>query len=220
VGGVIVPQNSEIRAVADLKGKRIGVAGGPLDKSWLLLRAYGIRQGADDLAKSAQPVFAAPPLLNEQMTAGRLDALLNYWPFAARLEAAGYRRIVTVAEMMRAFDIKSPLPLVGFVFPAELAKKEAQTIAGFANAVQSAQHILLASDEEWERIRPLMKASSDAEFHTLRDRYREGLAYHWGEPEREAARQLFGVLAQIGGEELTGKGVQFDPRAFWDGPGF
>lgn len=217
VGSVIVPPGSNIQNVADLKGKRIGVAGGPLDKSWLLLRAYGLKQGVGDLASAAQPTFAAPPLLNEQIAAGRLDALLNYWPFSARLEALGYKRIATVAEMMRSLDIKSPLPLVGFVFPAQLANTEAQTLSGFATAVQNAQHLLLTNDAEWERVRPLMKAGSDAEFRTLRDRYREGLVYSWGERDREAARQLFEVLATIGGEELTGKGVQFDPRAFWDG---
>ena len=35
---------------------------------------------------------------------------------------------------------------------------------GFAKAVQKAQRILLDSDAEWERIRPLMKAGGDEEF--------------------------------------------------------
>ena len=63
LGGVIVPAESPIKSVTDLKGKKIGVAGGPIDKSWLLLRAYGIKNGAGDLAATATPVFAAPPLL-------------------------------------------------------------------------------------------------------------------------------------------------------------
>ena len=85
LGGVIVPGDSPIKSVSDLKGKKIGVAGGPIDKSWLLLRAYGIKSGAGDLAAEATPVFAAPPLLNEQAAAGRIDALLNFWPFAVKL---------------------------------------------------------------------------------------------------------------------------------------
>jgi NitT/TauT family transport system substrate-binding protein len=92
LGSVVVPPGSALAAVRELKGQRIGVAGGPLDKSWLLLRAYSEREGAGDLATTATPVFGAPPLLNEQIRAGRIDALLNYWHFAARLEAEGYRR--------------------------------------------------------------------------------------------------------------------------------
>ena len=35
VGAIMVPPGSDITTLADLKGKTIGVAGGPLDKSWL-----------------------------------------------------------------------------------------------------------------------------------------------------------------------------------------
>jgi NitT/TauT family transport system substrate-binding protein len=216
LGSVIVPQDSPLKSIADLKGKTIGVAGGPIDKSWLLLRAYSIKEGIGDLATAARPVFGAPPLLNEQATLGRVDALLNFWPFAARLEAEGYRRLITVAEIMRTFDIGNALPLVGFVFAASLAKDEPRLLRGFANTVKKGQQILQSSNEEWDRIRPLTKARSDAEFQTLRDRYREGLLHTWNAQDRQAAGKLFSIVRQVGGEEVTGPGVQFDPKAFWD----
>jgi NitT/TauT family transport system substrate-binding protein len=154
------------------------------------------------------------------MTRGRLDALLNYWTYAARLESAGYRRILTVADMMHAFDVQRPIPLIGFVFPAHLVARDSRLLSGFASAVQNAQRILLVSDAEWDRIRPLMKVESDAEFRIFRDRYREGLDYSWDTQDHETAGHLFTVLARIGGEELTGKDVQFDPKVFWDGRRF
>ncbi len=217
LGGVIVPGDSPIKNVIDLKGKKIGVAGGPIDKSWLLLRAYGMKNGAGDLASTATPVFAAPPLLNEQAAAGRIDALLNFWPFAVKLEAAGYRQVIAVSEVMRSLGIENPLPLVGFVFAANLASDERGLMQGFSRAVQKGQSILATSDQEWERIRPLMKASSDEEYRMLRSRYREGLLRSWNERDREAARKLFAIVSETGGEEVTGAGVKFDPRAFWDG---
>src|SRR3977135_1061406 len=39
LGAVMVPDSSPIRALADLKGKKLAVAGGPIDKNWLLLQA-------------------------------------------------------------------------------------------------------------------------------------------------------------------------------------
>ncbi len=217
LGGVIVPEGSQLRTVSDLKGKDIGVAGGPIDKSWILLRAYGIKQDAGDLASTARPVFGAPPLLNEQAAAGRVDALLNFWPFAVRLEAKGWRRLIAVSDIMRSFGIGAGLPLVGFVFSASLARDEPALMQGFAKAVLKAQRILLDSDEEWERIRPLMKAASDEEFRLLRDRYREGIPRSWNQAGREGASKLFEIVRETGGEEVTGAGVQFDPKAFWDG---
>ncbi|HAF54456.1 MAG TPA: ABC transporter substrate-binding protein, partial [Thauera sp.] len=43
VGGISVRPDAGVAQFADLKGKRLGVAGGALDKSWLLLRAYARR---------------------------------------------------------------------------------------------------------------------------------------------------------------------------------
>ncbi len=211
LGGVIVPEASPVKTVADLKGKEIGVAGGPIDKSWILLRAYGIKLGAGDLAATAKPVFGAPPLLNEQAALGRLDALLNFWPFAVRLEVKGWRRLIAVSDIVRSFGISGELPLVGFVFAASLAIGEPALMQGFARAVQKAQRILLESDQEWERIRPLMRAATGEEFQLLRDRYREGVLHSWNQEGRKEAQKLFEIVRETGGEDVTGPGVRFDP---------
>ncbi|MDZ4790623.1 MAG: ABC transporter substrate-binding protein [Hyphomicrobiales bacterium] len=217
LGSLIVPADSPIKTIADLKGKRIGIAGSPIDKSWLLLRAYSKKTGSGDLAESAKLIFAAPPLLNEQLRAGRVDAVLNNWNLTASLEAEGYRRIASVAELMKEFDIPTPLPLLGFVVSEKFAAAKPKVLQGFANAMQNAQKLLLTSDAEWDRIRPLTQAGSDAEFKVLRERYREGLLHTWSERDRKAAGRLFDLMAETGGEQLTGKGVKFDPGIFWNG---
>src|SRR5713226_4770281 len=60
LGAVMVRAESPIRAVADLKGKKLAVAGGPLDKSWLLLQAFALQSGLD-LRNQAKIVYGAPP---------------------------------------------------------------------------------------------------------------------------------------------------------------
>ncbi len=217
LGSLIVPANSPIKSVADLKGKRIGVAGSPIDKSWLLIRAYGKKLGVGDLAETATPMFAAPPLVNEQLVSGQVDAIVNYWNFAARLEAQGYRRVASIADLMKAFDIPAPLPLVGFVVSGDFADEQPKLLRAFTNAMQNAQRLLLTSDAEWDRIRPLMQVTSEEEFKVMRDRYREGLLHTWGDRDRKAAAKLFDLMAETGGEAVTGKGVKFDPDIFWSG---
>ena len=39
LGAIMVPPNSPIKTLTDLRGKKLGVAGGPLGKSWLLIVA-------------------------------------------------------------------------------------------------------------------------------------------------------------------------------------
>ena len=44
LGAVMVPASSPIQTLADLKGRKLAVAGGPIDKNWLLLQAW-LKQG-------------------------------------------------------------------------------------------------------------------------------------------------------------------------------
>ena len=59
LGAVVVPAASPIQTLADLKGRKLAVAGGPIDKSWLLLLAW-LKQGGIDLKSEATIAYGAP----------------------------------------------------------------------------------------------------------------------------------------------------------------
>ena len=101
-GALIAPAASPIRGAADLRGKSIGVAGGPLDKNWLLLRAGALRTAGLDLTKDARPVYGAAPLLGAKVESGELDCGLLYWSICARLEAKGFRRVLSTEDVAAA----------------------------------------------------------------------------------------------------------------------
>src|SRR5437016_3162839 len=52
LGAVMVPNASPIQTLADLRGRKLAVAGGPIDKSWLLLQAALKQDGIDLKAKA------------------------------------------------------------------------------------------------------------------------------------------------------------------------
>jgi NitT/TauT family transport system substrate-binding protein len=215
VGALIAPANSPVHDVPDLAGRALGIAGSPLDKSWLILRAYATQRFGIDLDAKAEKSFGPPPLLSEQMKAGRLDALLTYWPFAAKAEAAGARRILDVEEAVGALGVGAGVPYIGYTFAQHWAEQNAQLIDGFIAAARQARTILATSDAEWQRIRPMTGAADDAELQRLRDWYRRGIPRRWGEPERRAAAQLFDLLAGTGGAELVGPINAVPSGTFW-----
>lgn len=215
IGSLVVPANSEIRALPDLKGRRLGIAGGPVDKSWLLFRAFARQHHGFDLARAVEEVFGAPPLLNEQIELGEIDAVINNWNFVARLEAKGYRTLLGAAEAARMLGIQSDVPLLGYVFSESWAAEHHDDVLRFIRASREAKRILAESDDEWQRLRPLMKAEDDATFAALRDGFRAGIPERWGEAERDDARRLFEVMAELGGEELVGSSRELQPGTFW-----
>jgi NitT/TauT family transport system substrate-binding protein len=215
VGAVIAPAGSPIRDIADLKGRALGIAGSPLDKSWLILRAYATRRFDLDLDAVANKSFGPPPLLAEQMKAGRLDALLTYWPFVAKAEAAGARRVLDVKDAVGALGIGAGVPFIGYTFSQRWAEQNPTLVDGFIAAARKARAILRTSDAEWQRIRPLTGAADDAELERLRDWYRDGIPENWGDPERHSAGQLFDLLAGIGGAELVGPVKALPAGTFW-----
>jgi NitT/TauT family transport system substrate-binding protein len=94
LGAVMVPAQSSIADVADLKGRKLAVAGGPLDKSWLLLQALARRSGVD-LRKQATIVgytFDGGWAAKNQSTVDRfLDAARQAKDILANSEAEWQR---------------------------------------------------------------------------------------------------------------------------------
>ena len=119
LGAVMVPANSPIRGIADLKGKKLAIAGGPLDKSWLLLRALARRSNID-LKTQADIVYGAPPLLQQKALQGETDATLTFWNFCAELEANGMRRAVAMDDVVKSLGAAGPVAMVGYVFNGKL----------------------------------------------------------------------------------------------------
>jgi NitT/TauT family transport system substrate-binding protein len=215
VGALIAPTDSPVRDVPDLAGRTLGIAGSPLDKSWLILRAYAEQKYSIDLNAKVTKSFGPPPLLAEQMKAGRLDALLTFWPYAAKAEAAGAYRVLAVEDAVTALGIDPGVPYIGYIFSQHWAQQNPTLIDGFVAASRSARAILATSDTEWQRLKPLTGAADDAELQRLRDWYRRGIPKHWNARERLAAGQLFGLMAKIGGAELVGPVNEIPPGTFW-----
>ena len=214
LGAVMVPDSSPIRTLADLKGRKLAVAGGPIDKSWLLLQA-SLKQDGIDLKSEASIVYGAPPLLAAKALGGEMDAVLNYWNFSAALEAKGFRRLAGIEDILPKLGAKGRIAMVGYVFDEGWASANEHAVARFIAMTRKAKEILSTSDAEWEKIAPLTGASDAASLRVYRNRYREGIPHRLIADEEADARVLYRVLASIGGRELVGPAQELDPGTFY-----
>lgn len=213
VGGLVVKDDSGIATLADLKGKKIGIAGGPLDKSWLILRAYAQKEYGFDLKDETEQVFGAPPLIFKAGLEGETAGAVNFWHFLAKMKAKGMHDLISVSDAATALGLDPDTPLLGYVLKGDFVAAHPEVAAGLARASRAAKDKLLTEDGAWEGLRAAMNAGDEAEFAALRDGYRAGIPS--GNPvDTAAADRFLQLMAELGGEELVGKATTLPEGVF------
>ena len=214
-GGLMVKKNQEISDFFDLKDKRIGVAGGSLDKSWLFLRAYAIKKYAKDPLTFFNASFAAPPLINGLLRNNQLDAGFNYWNYTARLKSEGYKLFISLDDILPDIGIKGELPLIGYVFRDNFGNKNPEILRKFIKTSNQARHILKTSDEEWLRISKMTGANNKLMLEEIRDSFRKGIPSSNHDLMEENIKNAYNILSNIGGKDLVGEYKTLAPNTYW-----
>lgn len=204
VGGLVVPKDSAVQSLADLEGAKVGIAGGPLDKSWLILRAYAQQEYGLDLKAATEQVFGAPPLIFKTGLKGELGGAINFWHFLAKMKSAGMRQIISVSDAATALGLDPATPLLGYVMKDSFVAEHPELAKGLYLASRGAKEVLGSDDAAWEAIRERMNAKNDTQFTTLRDDWRAGIPAA-GPVDVAAAGAMLAVMAQLGGDKLVGE---------------
>ena len=215
-GALMIKKNENINSLLDLKNKKIGVAGGSLDKSWLFLRAYIIKKYEKDPLTFFKTSFAAPPLINGLLRNSQLDAGYNYWNYTARLEALGYVELLTLNDILPYIGIKGELPLIGYVFRDNFVQQNKITLNGFIRASNEAREILKTSNSEWQRISKMTGANNQLMLEKIRDSFRKGIPSDNHRLMEKNIKNAYDVLSQIGGEDLVGSSSSLSPGTYWN----
>ncbi|MBC7477253.1 MAG: ABC transporter substrate-binding protein [Pseudorhodobacter sp.] len=217
VGGLMAMPDGKVKSVADLKGLTLSAAGGPVDKSYVILQAFYNTKTGGDLTKDVTVTFGAPPLVNEQLTGGMADASLNFWHFNARALVAGAVQIISVQDMLKELGVARTPPLLGWVFSEKFAADKPDVIKNYLDASFQTKQALLTDDALWDKIRPVMNAPDDKLFIALRDGYRAGIVTSYTDADIDAAKQAYALLAKFGGADLTGQKPDLSEGTFWAG---
>jgi NitT/TauT family transport system substrate-binding protein len=214
LGAVMVPPQSPIHDLSDLKGRKVAIAGGPLDKSWLLLQGLARRSGLD-LKTQANVVYGAPSLLTEKAIQRETDATLTFWNFCAELEARGFTRAVAMEQVMKSLGASGAVAIIGYSFEAKWVERNRAAVDRFLAVAREAKEILAASPAEWQLIAPRIGTTDDKVLAIYRQRYAEGIPRRPVAEEEADARALYRVLAEIGGTALVGSARELDPGTFY-----
>ena len=214
LGAVMTAKDSPIHSLADLKGRSLGVAGGPLDKSWLLAQTAARKDG-HDLASSVRLAYGAPPLVAEKLAEGELDAALEFWNFCVDLESRGFRRAVEMSDVEKALGAKGPVAMTGYVFTEKFAREHASALKRYFDAAAKARAALARDPSAWAPIKARLNVPDEA-FEIYRSRYLDGLPKRWVAEEAADAAALYPAIIDAGGKDLVGGAPELDRALFFD----
>ncbi|MEJ8475624.1 ABC transporter substrate-binding protein [Roseibium algae] len=203
VGGMVVPKDSTSKTLVDLKGKKIGIAGGPVDKSWVILQAYAQEEYGFDLAGETEQVFGAPPLVFKSALQGNTDAAINFWHFLAKMKASGMRELISVETASTVLGLDPNIPLLGYVLKESYLKENQAMAKAFYDASRAAKELLATDNAAWDILRPKMNVKTDVQFETLRHDFRAGIPAP-GNVDEDSAATFFALMARVGGAKLVG----------------
>jgi NitT/TauT family transport system substrate-binding protein len=215
-GALVVAQDSAVKTLQDLRNKKMAVAGGELDKNSLLLHALMLKQGQADVFASIAKKYGAPPLLAQEMRHKRVDALLTYWHYAARMEADGFKVLLTGNDILQGLGMQAQVPSIGYVFSEQWAEQNLQAIRHFFASTRQAKNDLCINDAVWKSIGHLTRAKTQQESRLLRSRYCEGRILRWGNEEKQAAAEIYQQLKKVSHNRLTRHAEKLEKGVFWE----
>lgn len=211
-GGIIVPSDSPVKSVADLKGKTLG-ATSLTDKSLLLLRAYTKAKAGFDVQDASKVVAVSSPLMEQFMQKGEIQAGIPFWHHAARMISGGkYRQLISSADLLRGLGLPQQVPQLYIVARNDT---DPEALKLFLKAVTLAQQKMKTDDAFWP-------AMLDANLYVLPDRtqlpalktqWAAGLPKGWTASDLNATLLLTRKLIAVAGPDVVGLS-RLDSRAF------
>jgi NitT/TauT family transport system substrate-binding protein len=209
----VVRANSPIKDFADLKGKRIGNFGTTF-LDWLIGRAAGKKAYNIDLQSDANLVSGAPPLLNQFLARGEVDAALQFSSLTLAPIAHGEQRLLLdLPTLMRAAGFRSDVFYLQWMVTEKWAKANPEAVSRLPAMLNEAYAVLRRDDGLWPVLAQRINITDPAVIAAYRD-----LAQRVDNPPYSAelvkpTQELLDALVAIAGEQAVGV-TAVDPAAF------
>jgi len=149
LGSIVVPKDSAIQSVLELKGKKVGAVLGSstfADFVWMIKKIYDM-----DIRQDTQLISAtSPPDLATLMLNGAIDAAIGWVPIPEKLVSTGnYRYLVKQQELWeQAYGRKDPAVLVVYIAGDDMVQNNPQFLRDLNEAQKRAAEIWYTDKEK------------------------------------------------------------------------
>jgi NitT/TauT family transport system substrate-binding protein len=210
---IVAKPNSPIAGFADLKGKKVGEFGTTF-LDWLILRAAGQKAFGFDIEKDSTLVQGAPPLLNQLLAKGEVDATLQFSSLTFAPLAKGDQKAVTdLPAVMRAAGFSPDAFYLQWLVTEDWVKAHPDAV-GRLNAMFAEAYAKLKSDDSvWPPLAKMIGITEPAAIEAYRDKARKIDDPPFNAELIKPTQTLLDALVALAGDQATGV-TAIDPAAF------
>jgi NitT/TauT family transport system substrate-binding protein len=202
VSTIVVPEASPIQGVGDLKGTKFGIFSRQ-STDWILVDTLARKRYELDLARDAQLVEAAPPLLRGSLEQSAIDATIMFSSIAPDMLATGkFRNAFAIRDVAEELGLPlAPYLMIGTT--ERYAAEKPQNVKAFVAAYQEVYDILMKDDGVWQEQGTNMKLSPEA-IVFYRDQMRRDMLRTFSETDGATLHETFDLLLETAGAKALG----------------
>lgn len=194
---VLVPKDSPVKSLADLKGKRVGIFGGPGATTSIILFAIAKRWHGTDLQKEAQIITAPSPALVGLLDSRELGAALVGTTESLKLSLTGkYRILLDLSEEWEKKAGRAPAH-VSMATNDDFARAHPELLRNYLRAYADTVKYIRSNPSVWESYGKEIGMSSKEEVAILKERIGPRIVERWDREQIDVQRDFLEVARQI-----------------------
>ncbi|MBI4489385.1 MAG: ABC transporter substrate-binding protein [Deltaproteobacteria bacterium] len=202
VNVVLVPKDSPIKSLAELKGKKVGNFGGPGSATTSIFMAIAKRWHGLDLQRQAELITAPGPALIGLLDRGDLAAALFGTTESLRFPLTGkYRVILDLSEEWEKRAGRAPAH-VTITTNDEFAKAHPDILKRYLRAYLDAVKHIRSHPEVWDNYAKQIKLSEPGAAAALRDNMGPRIMEKWDREQIKVQQDFLEISREILGPKV------------------
>src|SRR5262249_6098382 len=203
VNMVFVRKDSPIKTLSDLKGKKLGLFGGPGSTTFAFLAVLAKNWYGIDLFHDAELVTAPAPALAELLGKGDIDAaLLGTVESIQTFAQDRYRVLADLSAEYKAHQGGRAPAHVTVATNEEFAKTHGDVVRDYLKAYKGALQYVHAHPEVWDEYAASIKMDNSAERALLREKMGPNLVDQWDAEQIALQNDYLKLVHNIIGESV------------------
>lgn len=201
---IVVPANSPVKDIADLKGKKVGTHN-RLAPEWLLFVATARAKFGFDPRTDSKVHEAGPGLLRGLLDRNELDGSLMFYNLGFPIVATGQARVLSsTRDLLKPLGLPTEIMLSTWAFRDDYVRQHPANVRAFVAAYQEAVQYLRKNDDIWIEALARQDIKDPKVVALMRDWSRAVTLERFSATPMEDVRKMFDVLYAIGGKEALG----------------